>query len=59
LIGFSHCQKNLAAARDPKLFWELNGSHNALSDTARFVAGIEKFLQMSPFASPPARPNVA
>jgi fermentation-respiration switch protein FrsA (DUF1100 family) len=60
LIGFSHCEKNLAAARDPKLFWELNGSHNdALSDTARFVAGIEKFLQRLPFASQPARPNVA
>jgi fermentation-respiration switch protein FrsA (DUF1100 family) len=50
LIGFNHGEKNLAAAREPKLFWELNGSHNdALSDSARFVAGIERFLEMLPY----------
>jgi pimeloyl-ACP methyl ester carboxylesterase len=47
LIGFSHGEKNLAAACEPKLFWELRGSHNdALSDTGRFVRGIEQFLRM-------------
>lgn len=47
LIGFSHCEKNLAAAPKPKLFWELSGSHNdAFSDTSRFLAGIEQFLLM-------------
>src|SRR5262249_20651528 len=53
LIGFSHGEKNLAAACEPKLFWELSGSHNdALSDTGRFVSGIEQFLRiMSPRTS--------
>jgi len=49
LIGFAHGQKNLAAAREPKLFWELSGNHNdALSDANRFISGIERFLQMLP-----------
>jgi hypothetical protein len=53
LIRFDHCEKNLAAAREPKLFWELSGSHNdALSDAARFVAGVEQFLQMLPSGAP-------
>jgi fermentation-respiration switch protein FrsA (DUF1100 family) len=53
LIGFSHCEKNLAAAPEPKLFWELTGSHNnALSDCARFIAGIEQFLQMRSSRTP-------
>ena len=47
LIAFSHCEKNFAAAREPKLFCEIGGGHNnALADTTQFVAGIEKFLQL-------------
>jgi fermentation-respiration switch protein FrsA (DUF1100 family) len=60
LIGFRHCEKNFAAACEPKLLWELGGSHNdALSDGTRFIAGIEKFLQMlrdrqrAPDSAPP------
>jgi fermentation-respiration switch protein FrsA (DUF1100 family) len=63
LIGFRHCEKNLAAACEPKLFWELGGGHNeALSDSARFIAGIEKLLEMlrTRQAAPEvARPNAA
>lgn len=56
LIRFSHCEKNFAAARDPKLLWELGGNHNdALADSRRFIAGIEKFLQRLP----PARRSAA
>ena len=47
LIGFRHCEKNFAVACEPKLFWELSGSHNdALSDSKGFLEGIQKFLQM-------------
>jgi len=57
LVGFGHCEKNLAAACEPKLFWELTGSHNeALADTGHFIAGIEQFLKMlSSRATPEAR----
>ena len=47
LIPFRHCEKNFAAAHEPKLFWELDGSHNdALGDGQKFSEGIEKFLQL-------------
>jgi fermentation-respiration switch protein FrsA (DUF1100 family) len=46
LIGFHHGEKNLAAANEPKLLWEIAGGHNApLTDPKRFIAGVEKFLQ--------------
>lgn len=44
LIGFRHCQANFAAANQPKLLWEIQGSHNdPLADREAFVAGIEEF----------------
>jgi uncharacterized protein len=47
LVGFHHGQKNFAAANEPKLFWELGGGHNfPLADTQRFIAGLEKFLEL-------------
>ena len=45
LVRFSHAQANFAAANEPKLFWEIQGDHNhPLTDTARFIAGVDKFL---------------
>jgi fermentation-respiration switch protein FrsA (DUF1100 family) len=45
IIPFHHSQKNFAAANEPKLFWELRGSHNdPLSDQKHFITGLEKFL---------------
>lgn len=47
LIGFHHAEKNFALANQPKLFWEIKGSHNdPLADRARFIAGVEKFLPL-------------
>lgn len=47
LIRFHHAERNYAAAREPKLLWELTGDHNnSLEDSRRFVEGIEKLLQM-------------
>jgi|SRR5579859_1677068 len=57
LIGFRHGELNFAAARDPKLFCELGGSHNdALSD-GRFIAGIERFLELALSQKLPLQPN--
>ena len=45
MIPFHHGQRNIAAANEPKLFWELTGDHNnPLADAKRFIAGMEKFL---------------
>jgi len=47
LIRFRHGQANFAAANEPKLLWEIQGSHNdPLEDRELFVAGLEKFLRM-------------
>jgi alpha-beta hydrolase superfamily lysophospholipase len=47
LINFRHCQTNFAAANEPKLLWEIQGSHNdSLADRESFIAGIEKFLRL-------------
>lgn len=46
LIGFWHGEQNFAAAREPKLFWELGGSHNEALSDGRFLAGIERFLEL-------------
>lgn len=47
-ISFAHAERNFAAAGEPKLLLELRGDHtDALTtDRARFVEGIEKFLQL-------------
>lgn len=47
-IGFHHGERNFAAAREPKLFWEIGGSHiGALeADRPKFVEGCEKFMQL-------------
>lgn len=47
LIGFHHAEKNFTAANEPKLFIEIQGSHNdPLQERAQFIAGIEKFLNL-------------
>ena len=47
LVPFEHAERNFAVANEPKLFWEIAGDHNdALKDRARFIEGIEKFLQL-------------
>lgn len=47
LAAFHHAERNFAAANEPKLFWEISGGHNdALDEPARFVEGIEKFLEL-------------
>jgi len=45
-IGFHHAEKNFAAARDPKLFWKIEGDHNDPISSApeRFKEGLETFL---------------
>jgi fermentation-respiration switch protein FrsA (DUF1100 family) len=50
LIGFHHAEKNFSAAAEPKLLWELTGAHNdPVGDRNRFIAGMEKFLQLPDF----------
>jgi hypothetical protein len=46
LIGFHHAEENFAAAREPKMFWELEGDHNHTleADRARYLQGLERFL---------------
>jgi uncharacterized protein len=47
LIRFRHSERNFAAANEPKLFWEIKGSHNEpLTDRKCFIAGIDKFLRL-------------
>ena len=47
LAGFHHAQKNFAAAKEPKLFWETQGEHNELLlDRPRFIEGMERFIGM-------------
>ena len=47
-IPFAHAEQNYAAAGEPKLLHELRGDHNGAitADRARFVDGVEKFLQL-------------
>ena len=47
LIRFTHAQRNLAAANEPKMFWEIYGSHNSTleADPVRYVEGLETFLK--------------
>jgi uncharacterized protein len=47
IVPFHHGERNFAAANEPKLFWELKGSHNEpLSDWQQFIAGMERLLRM-------------
>jgi uncharacterized protein len=46
-VGIHYGKANIAAANEPKLFWEIRGDHNhPLADTKLFIAGVEKFLGM-------------
>jgi uncharacterized protein len=47
LIRFRHAERNFAAANEPKMFWQIKGGHNdvLVSDRARYLEGLEKFLQ--------------
>jgi fermentation-respiration switch protein FrsA (DUF1100 family) len=47
-IRFHHAERNFAAAREPKLFWEIAGDHNEQPDAnpEQFREGIEKFLTL-------------
>jgi pimeloyl-ACP methyl ester carboxylesterase len=46
LVAFHHCEENLAAANEPKIFCELRGGHNdPLGDRDRFLQGIERFWE--------------
>ena len=45
IVPFHHGERNFAAAKEPKLFWELRGDHNnAVEDARHFIAGMEKLL---------------
>lgn len=48
LIRFHHAERNHAAAREPKVLWEIAGDHNdALdADPARFVGGLERLIEL-------------
>jgi fermentation-respiration switch protein FrsA (DUF1100 family) len=47
LINFRHCERNFAAANEPKLLCELSGDHNdALTQRDRFVPAVERLLQL-------------
>jgi hypothetical protein len=47
LIGFSHAERNFAAAHAPKLLWELRGDHTSTVDDGReiYLRGLEKFFR--------------
>src|SRR5438034_5761769 len=42
LIGFHHAEGNFAAANEPKLLWEITGSHNEFldADRPRYLEGL-------------------
>jgi fermentation-respiration switch protein FrsA (DUF1100 family) len=48
IIPYHHGQDLFGAANAPRLFWELEGDHNDVvdADRARFIAGMEKFLNL-------------
>jgi uncharacterized protein len=45
-IRFHHAEKNFAAANEPKMFWEIDGSHNGTLEAgrARYLEGLEQFF---------------
>jgi uncharacterized protein len=48
LIRFHHAERNFAAAREPKLFWEIHGDHTKSIETDRdgFLLGLNSFLDL-------------
>jgi fermentation-respiration switch protein FrsA (DUF1100 family) len=47
LIGFHHAEKNFKLANEPKLLWEITGSHNEpVSDSKKYLEGVEKMFEM-------------
>lgn len=48
LIGFQHAERNIAAANEPKLLWEIGGDHNDFLDRhrARYIEGLDRFLSL-------------
>jgi hypothetical protein len=59
LVAFHHAEENFAAAREPKLLWELQGDHNDSPQfqRERFQEGLRKFLTLLPAVKPnPAHP---
>ena len=55
IIPFHHGQRNFAAANEPKLFWELAGSHNEpLANRRHFISGLEKLLDTIDAARAPS-----
>ncbi|MBN2506388.1 MAG: alpha/beta hydrolase [Verrucomicrobia bacterium] len=46
LIRFRHAERNFAAAREPKMLWEIRGDHNTTldADPAAYRQGLEQFL---------------
>jgi len=58
LIGFHHAEKNYRLANEPKILWELIGGHSEpLTDRPKFLAGIEKFLQLVNDTAKPTTPK--
>jgi uncharacterized protein len=58
IIPFRQGQRNFAAANEPKLFWELTGSHNEpLANRRHFIAGLERLLDMIEAARGPWVPS--
>ena len=45
-IRFSHAERNFAAANDPKMLWEIHGSHNGTIEAGRahYLKGLQTFL---------------
>ncbi len=47
MIGFTHSERNFAAAKEPKLFAELKGGHNdPLADQDGYIRAMEGFLKL-------------
>ena len=46
-MGSYHAEKNFAAGNEPKLFWEIYGSHNGTleADRAHYLKGLEEFFK--------------
>jgi pimeloyl-ACP methyl ester carboxylesterase len=45
-IGFHHAERNFAAANEPKMFWEIYGTHMGMldADRKRYLEGLDRFL---------------
>lgn len=46
LVRFHHAERNFAAAKEPKMFWEIYGPHNGTLDSnpRHYLEGLEAFL---------------